>query len=158
MKRLIIGMFILGLLFAACNSKKQMARGDFDVSTEEAMIYSAPAVPSYQPNTSPVSSYQTGSPVRTQSENFSFAQQSDAHNYQGNYFVIIGSFSSYENANRYKSELIPQGFNPVILQSESGYYRVCVNSFADESSARQRVYQIRSQYPKYSDTWMLIKR
>ena len=156
MKRLIIGIFVLGLLFPACNSRKQMALGDYEV--EEAKIYSAPAAPSYQPQTTPPVTYQTGSPVRTQSENFSFAQQSDAYGYQGSYFVIVGSFSSYENANRFKSELIPQGFNPVVLQSETGYYRVCVNSFNDESSARQRVYQIRSQYPKYSDTWMLIKR
>ena len=156
MKRLIIGIFVLGLLFPACNSRKQMALGDYEVGTEEAKIYSAPAAaaaPSYQP---PVTTQ--GSPVSARTESFTFAQQSDASGYQGSYFVIVGSFSSYENANRFKSELIPQGFNPVVLQSESGYYRVCVNSFNDEGSARQRVYQIRSQYPKYSDTWLLIRR
>ena len=156
MKKLILGIFVLGILFSACESRKQMMRNEFEASEEEAKIYSAPVAPTYQQptatNTYPVS------PVRSQSENFTFAQQSDANNYRGSYFVIIGSFSSYENANRYKQELIPQGFNPVVLHSESGYYRVCVDSFNDESSARQRVYQIRSQFPKYSDTWMLIKR
>ena len=154
MKKLLIGIFVLGLLFPACESRKQMMRGELEAE-EEAKIYSAPAVPTYQqPANFPVQS----SPVRSQTETFTFAQQNDAYNFQGSYFVIMGSFSSYENANRFKQDLTSQGFNPVVLHSETGYYRVCVDSFSDESSARQRVYQIRSRFPKYADTWMLIKR
>ncbi len=63
-----------------------------------------------------------------------------------------------ENANRYKQELIPQGFAPIVLHSETGYYRVCVNAYTDETAARQRVQQIRTDYPKYADTWLLIKK
>jgi cell division protein FtsN len=102
---------------------------------------------------------ETEKPVRVQSETFSFAQQEDqANNANKSFFVIIGSFSSNENANRYKQELTPKGFSPIVLHSETGYYRVCVNSYNDEFEARKRVGQIRTDYPEYADTWLLIKK
>lgn len=127
-------------------------------ATEPQQQQPAPAT-SYQPATS-TSNYQApAKPVRTQTENFTFDQRDDAAKYQGSsFFVIIGSFSSLENANKYKQELIPQGFNPIVLHSETGYYRVCVNSYANETAARQRVAQIRNDFPKYADTWLLIKK
>lgn len=113
-----------------------------------------------EPTPEPVKEYQAPQkPVRTQTETFTFDQKADEVKYEGStFFVIIGSFSSLDNANRYKKELIPQGFNPIVLHSETGYYRVCVNSYADEVAARQRVNQIRIDFPKYADTWLLVKK
>jgi hypothetical protein len=61
------------------------------------------------------------------------------------------------NAKNYRETLLNKGFTPIILHSETGYYRVCVNSYQNESDARARVAQIRQTYPEYSDVWLLIK-
>ena len=166
MRKLIIGVFAASILFTGCKSTQKLRRNDSaeteTVKPEEpaTKVFSAPSTqPTYdQPANSQAKTYTSSNPVRTQSENFTFAQQADAGKYKGNFFVIIGSFSSAENADRYKQELIPQGFNPIVLHSETGYYRVCVNSYTDEAEARQRVNQIRNDYPKYADTWLLIKK
>lgn len=165
MRKLFIGAFAILFLFSACKTKQTLPRQDTaateTVSKEEPVtkVFSVPATqPATQQPTPPATRYESSKPVRSQSESFTFAQQEDAGNYQGKFFVIIGSFSSMDNANRYKQELTPLGFTPIVLRSETGYYRVCVNAYTDEASARQRVQQIRTDYPKYADTWLLIKK
>lgn len=74
-----------------------------------------------------------------------------------NYYVIIGSFQSLENARNFKTQLIAQGFVPVILRSEIGFYRVSVAAFNDEMATRERISRIRQQYEQYSDVWLLKK-
>ncbi|WP_163710671.1 SPOR domain-containing protein [Mangrovibacterium lignilyticum] len=167
MRRIIIGAFVFSLLFTGCKSMQKMKNEEAAEPAKqeqaETKVFSVaepeqPKTPTEQ--TAPTSTYQAPiKPVRTQTETFTFDQKDDATRYQGStFFVIIGSFSSVENANKYKQELIPQGFNPIVLHSETGYYRVCVNSYANETAARQRVNQIRTDFPKYADTWLLIKK
>lgn len=170
MKRIIIGTFAFALLFTSCKTMQRMKGNEaaapapqeqtqtkvFSVAEPQA----ATPAPAEQPKPTTTTTYQAPiKPVRTQSETFTFDQKDDAAKYQGStFFVIIGSFSSLDNANKYKQELIPQGFNPIVLHSETGYYRVCVNSYAEEAAARQRVNQIRTDFPKYADTWLLVKK
>lgn len=172
MRRIIIGAFALGLFFTGCKSMQRMksteAAEPAPQQQTETKVFSVaePQQPAtttttqQAQQTAPATTYQAPiKPVRTQTETFTFDQKDDATKYQGStYFVIIGSFSSLENANKYKQELIPQGFNPIVLHSETGYYRVCVNSYAEEMAARQRVNQIRTDFPKYADTWLLVKK
>jgi len=168
MRRIIIGAFALSLFFTGCKSMQRMKSNEAaepapqEQTDTKVFSVAEPQRPATNTakQTAPESTYQAPiKPVRTQSENFTFDQKDDATKYQGStFFVIIGSFSSLENANRYKQELIPQGFNPIVLHSETGYYRVCVNSYAAETAARQRVNQIRTDFPKYADTWLLIKK
>lgn len=166
MRKLLIGAFAIVLAFSACKTSQTLPKQDTaateTVTKEEpaTKVFSAPAAqPAYQQQQqAPATRYESSKPVRAQSESFTYAEQDDAGKYQGKYFVIIGSFSSVDNANRYKQELAPQGFNPIVLRSETGYYRVCVNAFTDEATARQRIQQIRTDYPKYADTWLLIKK
>lgn len=166
MRKLVIGAFACSMLLFSCKSFERLKNKDVDqtvVSQEEpqSKVFSvAEPKPVVRENPTSDKMYeQPSAPVRTQTEKFTFAQKEDASKFDGSsYFVIIGSFSSLENANRYKEELIPQGFSPIILHSETGYYRVCVNSYTDEASARQRVNQIRVNFPKYADTWLLIKK
>ncbi len=97
-------------------------------------------------------------PIAVRKEQITFTQQSDkSQNESNSYFVIIGSFSQLENAKNYRETLLGEGFTPIILHSETGYYRVCVNSFKNEQEARSRISNIRQAYPKYSDVWLLIK-
>ena len=168
MKKLILGICLMSFLFVGCKTSQQLKKADTaateSVKTDEPKVYSIPSTNYQEPattnqsQTSTKTYYDNSKPVRSQSEAFTFAQEGDAYNYQGSYFVILGSFGSPDNANRFKSTLSSEGFNPTVLHSASGYYRVCVNSYENESEARQRVGQIRNDYPKYADAWLLIKK
>lgn len=93
-------------------------------------------------------------PVRSERFTFERSDQEVAHDY----FVIVGSYSSSENAERARTILTRQGFTPVILISETGMNRLCVNSYTIESEARSRVQQIRRSHPEYHDAWLLIRQ
>jgi cell division protein FtsN len=96
--------------------------------------------------------------VTSKEERFSAAQGESADYGSNKYFVILGSFSVLENAQRLKGTLASEGFHPVILKNESGMFRVCGNSYSEESEARSRIADVRAQFPKYSDIWLLIKK
>ncbi|MBS2098600.1 SPOR domain-containing protein [Carboxylicivirga linearis] len=74
------------------------------------------------------------------------------------YYVIIGSFKVLDNAKNYKTQLIEEGFTPVILENENGLYRVSVSAYNDEEPARNKIGNIRAGYEKYSDVWLLIRK
>lgn len=98
-------------------------------------------------------------PVPVREERFTFAQEHDRRAHDTNqFFVIMGSFRSAENANRFKQQLEELGFEPMILVSETGLHRVSVDSFADEAVARIRVTRIRNNYPDFKDAWLLIRK
>ena len=171
MKRIILVAFTLALLTSGCkvfkSSKKSQAPKT--ETTAETKVFSVPA-PKNTIRENPVSDtmYETADkaatgtpaakPVSIRSESFTMTSEDEAAYGNKKYYVIVGSFSSSENAGKFKQELSPMGFKPIILHSETGYYRVCVDSFNDEAAARSRVQKIRTEHPKYSDSWLLIKK
>ena len=74
------------------------------------------------------------------------------------FYIILGSFGVYENAQRFKKQLAADDFSPGILVNEAGLYRVCVNSYDEEDAARSRLGEIRQNFTKFSDAWLLIKK
>ena len=96
--------------------------------------------------------------ISSKEERFSTAQGETADYGSNKFFVIMGSFSVLENAKRLKETLTAENFKPVILKNETGMFRVCGNSYADESEARARIAEVRTNFPKYSDIWLLIKK
>jgi cell division protein FtsN len=168
MKRIIFVAFTLALLTSGCkvfkSSKKSQAAPQTE-TTAETKVFSVPA-PKSTVRENPVSDtmYETankpatGAPVAMRSEKFTLNSEDIAAYGNKKYYVIVGSFSSNENAGKFKQELTQQGFKPIILHSETGYYRVCVDSFNDEAAARNRVLNIRTQYPKYADSWLLYDK
>jgi len=82
----------------------------------------------------------------------------DSNSESYKYYVIIGSFKILNNAKNYKQELIKEGFTPVLMENESGLYRVSVSAYNEEMASRNRIAEIRSQYKKYSDVWLLIRK
>lgn len=79
------------------------------------------------------------------------------------FYIILGSFEVIENAQKFKKQLMAENFFPGILfapdaKDGKGMYRVCANSYDDESVARSKVAEIRQKFPKYSDLWLLIKK
>lgn len=118
--------------------------------------------PKPQPVAQPTSSttQKAGKPanISSKEERFSTAQGETADYGSNKFFVIMGSFSVLENAQRLKETLTVENFKPVILKNETGMFRVCGNSYADENEARARIAEVRTNYPKYSDIWLLIKK
>jgi len=169
MKKIILAALTLALLTSGCkvfkSSKKSEAAAPKTETTAETKVFSVPApATDVRPNPTSDTMYEaadkavTGKPVSVRSENFTLTAEDQAAYGNKKFFVIVGSFSSNENAGRFKQELSQQGFKPIVLHSETGYYRVCVESFNDEASARSRVQGIRTQYPKYADSWLLIRK
>lgn len=163
MKRIILIAFTLALLMSGCKVFKSSKKSEVAPKTEttaETKVFSVPA-PKNTIRENPVSDtmYETADKtVSMRSEKFTMSAEDQTSYGSKSYFVIVGSYSSNENATRFKQELVPLGFKPIILHSESGYYRVCVDSFNDEAAARSSVQKIRTEYPKYADSWLLIKK
>lgn len=102
------------------------------------------------------STYTKPSNVSSRFENVEIVK--GAIDYDAKYFIILGSFSKEENANRLVGTLAKQGFAPNILKAENGMYRVSGFYFNDERAARMEVDAIRKKYPEYNDLWLLIKK
>jgi cell division protein FtsN len=173
MKRIILVAFTLALLTSGCkvfkSSKTSQNTAPQTETTAEPKVFSVPAPKNtvrenpvsdtmYETADKPATGTATGKPVSMRSESFTMTTEDQAAYGSKSYFVIVGSFSSNENAGKFRQELTPLGFKPIILHSETGYYRVCVDSFNDEAAARSRVQSIRTKYPKYADAWLLIRK
>ncbi len=141
-------MFALAILAVSCQTRKMV------VVDEEPPVVIAPVE---EPD--PISDSPAEEPeIVIREEKFSFENEEDKLIHEPNrYFVIMGSFRNPENAHRFTNILKQQGFTPVMLLSETGFTRVSVNSYTNETSARARVRQVREDYPQYYDTWLLIR-
>ena len=160
MKRITIIFAALVLVFSACKTIKQPAQSEYTTdNTAETKVFTVPGSETTTKVEKPAQpAIVDEKPIAVRKEQVSFTnQQEKAQNEWNTYFVIIGSFSQLENAKNYRTTLLDEGFTPIILHSETGYYRVCVNSYQNESEARSRVAQIRTAFEKYSDVWLLIK-
>lgn len=146
MRKLFVFMLIVALL-PACKSGQQMT----------AVEPSEPEI--YEPVEQPKPEAELPEEIPVLEESFDFELPEDEVNHDVNtYFVILGSFRISNNAGRFKVKLEKEGFDPVILLSETGLHRVCVNSYSQEDEARQRVLNIRRSFSEYHDAWLLIRK
>ena len=77
---------------------------------------------------------------------------------QHRYYVIIGSFRYIENARKRQATILSDAFTSELLKNESGLYRVSVLSTDDITAARDDIRRIRTFFPAYGDTWLLIQK
>ena len=152
--RFILPFLLVAVIaFSSCRSQK-MATYEPTPPVQE-VVYEPVREPVSEPVPEPVVPEPViDIPVRTERFTFERVEQEVAHGY----FVIVGSFSNPDNAERARAILTRQGFSPFILISETGMNRVCINSYSLESEARARVQQIRNTFPEYHDTWLLIRQ
>jgi len=106
-----------------------------------------------EPVTVPVSE-----PVVVREERITMVETSEPEMKEYNFYIIIGSFRVYNNAQQYKAQLITEGFEPVVLENENGLYRVSVGASNDERTVRDRIALIRKEMPQYSDIWLLVRK
>jgi cell division protein FtsN len=100
----------------------------------------------------------SGASVSSKEESVTAAKGEASDFGSKHFYVILGSFSIYDNAQKFKKQLMGQDFYPGILVNQNGLYRVSVNSYDDETQARSRIREIRQKFPQYSDLWLLIKK
>ena len=148
MKNLNLLLLLLIASLVGCKTQK--------IAPKPQPVAQETVTPSAAATTTP-KTYKPAS-VASKEERFSAAQGETADYGSDRFFVIMGSFSVLENAKRLKATLTEENFQPVILRNESGMYRVCGNSYAEESDARARIAEVRGSFPKYSDVWLLIKK
>ena len=158
MSRIALVTIAVFLAFTACKTTKQPAQSEYTSDqTAQPKVFTVPSNDT-KAEAKPVEKVADAKPIAMRKEQVTFTQQSDRTGNESNtYFVIIGSFGQLDNAKNYRETLLDEGFTPIILHSETGYYRVCVNSFKSETEARGRVTKLRQAFPKYSDVWLLIK-
>lgn len=156
MKRILFFLVLIVLSLGACKTSKKQPQSKYTADpTSQPKVFSVPGT-SDNVEPAPVKDLPSTQPISVRKEQVTFTQQEDKSD--NSYFVIIGSFSQLDNAKNYRETLLNEGFTPIILHSETGYYRVCVNSFKNETEARNRVTELRQAFPKYSDSWLLIKQ
>jgi cell division septation protein DedD len=151
MKNLNLLLILFLLILAGCKTQK-IAPKPIPVASQVA----APVVAAPQA-TAPSKPVKAGN-ISSKEERFSTATGETADYGSNKYFVIMGSFSVLENAKRLKETLTTENFHPVILKNETGMFRVCGNSYAEEAAARARIAEVRAQFSKYSDIWLLIRK
>lgn len=158
MRKITIIAIAVAFAFTACKTIKQPAQSEYTTdTTTETKVFSVPASGT-ETETQNVEKIADEKPIAIRKEQVTFTEQEDRSSNENNtYFVIIGSFGQLDNAKNYRETLLDEGFTPIILHSETGYYRVCVDSFKSETDARGRVTNLRQAFPKYSDVWLLIK-
>ncbi len=158
MRKLTIIAIAVAFAFTACKTVKQPAQSEYTTdTTTETKVFSVPDSGA-EMETQNVEKIADEKPIAIRKEQVTFTEQEDRSSNENNtYFVIIGSFGQLDNAKNYRETLLDEGFTPIILHSETGYYRVCVDSFKSETDARSRVTNLSQAFPKYSDVWLLIK-
>ena len=158
MKRIFFLTITVVLASASCKTTKQPAQSPYTTEpTTQPKVFTVPTNET-QPATKEETKVAEEEPIAIRKEQISFTQQADKEQNETNtFFVILGSFSQLDNAKNFRETLLNEGFTPIILHSETGNYRVCVNSYKIEREARTRVTQIRQAFPKYADIWLLIK-
>lgn len=138
---------------ASCKTTKKQPEVQYTPPTNQPKVFT---VPENTETTKPAAAVE---PVSLRKESVTFTEAADKSKNEANtYFVILGSFGQLDNAKNFRETLLNEGFAPIILHSETGYYRVCVNSYKGETEARSRVTEIRQAFPKYADLWLLIKQ
>lgn len=65
----------------------------------------------------------------------------------GAYYIITGSFQSEANAGKQVSQLQAEGFNPEVVQTENGFYRVCAMACPDLRTAVNKKDSILKKFP-----------
>ncbi len=152
MKRIMFFVILIVMAFSACKTTKKQPEVKYTPPEAQPKVFNVPET------TQPTPAAEDKS-VSLRKESVTFTDSGDKSRNEGNsYFVILGSFGQLDNAKKFRETLLNEGFSPIILHSETGYYRVCVNSYKGEAEARRRVTEIRQAFPKYSDLWLLIKQ
>jgi cell division protein FtsN len=162
MKRILIVVLVATLGLASCKSskvgKKQPASAYKPATETVQQPTVAPVAPVAVQPQAEAPAPEPESSIAYRTESLTVAAGEDLSKGQYDFHVIVGSFSSNDNAKKLKTAMIGKGFSPVIMQNEAGMYRVSIVQTNSESEARAVVSQVRSKFSEHKDTWLLKKK
>ena len=127
-------LVVCALVIGSCNNTKKTTKSDLPSIVEE----------------------NSKTEITVRSEKVKPIDQTDRTMY--GYYVIIGSFKNTENARKYNTGLVKEGFTPVILENENGLFRISVGGYDEESAARIKIAGIRAAYENHRDVWLLVRK
>lgn len=158
MKQSLLLTLVFVVFFAGCKTTKIGKKpASAYKPTIESKVTDVPAKEVAKPLEKKAATVAENS-ITIRSEEISLASGEDQT--QGNYafYVIVGSFSSNDNARNLKKQLTDKGFTPVIMQNESGMYRVSIKQTNSEADAREMITELRANFEQHKDAWLLKKK
>lgn len=166
MKIFPIVTLLAAIILSSCASLTRKGSSSFsDSNSPYAKEKSTTPKPKIQTNNTTTTNTPTPKPaaepvkaVVMREEKVKVIENNTSDKSEYNYYCIIGSFRIIENARNFCSQLIEEGFQPVILENESGLYRISVGGNNQEDMVRSRIADIRSRYAQYADVWLLKKQ
>jgi hypothetical protein len=147
MKKILFILMVISAMIISCKTAKKVVQ-----PAEEPKVEKIAEDTNKEED---VSIPENSTPIYMKTEEVSIAEDEDQSKGGFAFYVIMGSFSKPENAGKFKIQLINKDFVPVLLNSESGYIRVAVEQTNSETDAKKFVWNIRKNYPEYSDAWLL---
>lgn len=78
------------------------------------------------------------------------------HTEENNYFIIAGSFTQIDNANKLIQELSTKNIDAKVLEG-NGYFRVYIDGFNTKENAETRLSALRQKYENFSSYWIYKK-
>ena len=95
-------------------------------------------------------------PEVTRSESFKMADgETNTAAFNKKYHVQVGAFKNPDNARNLRNKLVSQGNNAFIVENDTGFLRVIIESFDDYGAARTKINQINDEYP---GAWVLTQK
>ncbi len=66
--------------------------------------------------------------------------------HQKRFYVVVGSFTKYTNAQNLNNYFEQKGYHPMILPKVNGYNRVAISSYIEKANAKKAVTKLRVEY------------
>lgn len=66
--------------------------------------------------------------------------------HQKRYYVVVGSFKKFSNAQNLNKYFEQKGYHPMILPKVNGYNRVAISSYIEKTNAKKVVVKLRIEY------------
>lgn len=131
-------------------------------SKQKAVEISGAKIEAKQPtetasNTQTSTTIAEATPVEetTRNEKFSLAEGENSASFNSKYHVVVGSFSSKQNAKNLQSTLSKEGNNAFVVVNEKGMFRVILASFNEYYQAKNRINEITN---RFADAWVLVQK
>lgn len=141
---------IISLSLVSCKSKQIVT--EIQSATEPATV----TAPEPQVVTPIVSVPVSSEPEITRSESFKMADgETNQAAFNKKYHVQVGAFKNHDNARNLRAKLIAQGHNSFVVENDTGFLRVIIESFDEYGDARAKINQIKATYP---DAWVLVQK
>ena len=71
------------------------------------------------------------------------------------YCIVVGSFSSFEKANKYGKFIQSKGYKISYRDNGKGFQRICVFDFKSEAEAQKRIDELKSKDDIFKQCWVL---